>query len=203
MQPNWTIEDLADDYALCAKWAVESGADVVETNFSCPNVSSCDGQLYQNAVDAGLIAERVRSSIGETPYLLKIGHFTDPAKRSDDATKLLQAVAPFADGIATTNSIATTIANANGDLLFDGQRRGICGDGTRTESIRQTEVLSRIIREHDLALEIVGVGGIENANHVESYIHAGAQAVQLATSPMLDPLVGIKIRETLATRDRC
>jgi dihydroorotate dehydrogenase (NAD+) catalytic subunit len=48
IQPEWTIDDLADDYARCARWAVEAGADGVETNFSCPNVSTCDGQLYQD-----------------------------------------------------------------------------------------------------------------------------------------------------------
>lgn len=40
VQEGWTVDDLAADYAKCAKFAVESGADVVETNFSCPNVSS-------------------------------------------------------------------------------------------------------------------------------------------------------------------
>ncbi|MCA9069275.1 MAG: hypothetical protein KDA84_10150 [Planctomycetaceae bacterium] len=38
VQPDWSLEQLAADYAQCAKWAVESGADCVETNFSCPNV---------------------------------------------------------------------------------------------------------------------------------------------------------------------
>jgi dihydroorotate dehydrogenase (NAD+) catalytic subunit len=27
VQPDWSLDDLADDYAQCAKWAVESGAD--------------------------------------------------------------------------------------------------------------------------------------------------------------------------------
>ena len=40
------------DYAQCARWAVESGADCVEANFSCPNVATCDGQLYQDARQA-------------------------------------------------------------------------------------------------------------------------------------------------------
>src|SRR5262249_1358778 len=26
-EPDWTIDQLADDFALCARWAVESGAD--------------------------------------------------------------------------------------------------------------------------------------------------------------------------------
>ena len=46
-EPDWTPEQLADDYAACARQAAEAGADCVEANFSCPNVQSRDGQLYQ------------------------------------------------------------------------------------------------------------------------------------------------------------
>src|SRR6266568_3565209 len=35
-EPSWTLDDVSDDFARCAKWAVESGADCVEANFSCP-----------------------------------------------------------------------------------------------------------------------------------------------------------------------
>ena len=40
VQDGWSMDDLADDYARCARWAVESGADAVETNFSCPSRAS-------------------------------------------------------------------------------------------------------------------------------------------------------------------
>ena len=59
-----SIDDVAADYARCARWAVDSGADGVEANFSCPNVSSVDGQLYLNAADAGLVAARLRGDPG-------------------------------------------------------------------------------------------------------------------------------------------
>src|SRR5690606_7228819 len=35
VQDGWSLDDLAADYAQCAKWAVDSGADAIETNFSC------------------------------------------------------------------------------------------------------------------------------------------------------------------------
>ncbi len=194
MQPKWTIEDLADDYAICAKWAVDSGADCIETNFSCPNVSSCDGQLYQNSADAAVIAEKVRSVIGRTPFVIKIGHFHD----TDTAAELLHAVSKHANAIVTTNSIATTVMGNEGQLLFDGKPRGICGDAIRRESIRQTDALRQIIDKHELPLKIVGVGGINRAEHVRDYLDAGAESVQVATAAMLDPLVGIKIRKALA-----
>ncbi|MCA9061171.1 MAG: hypothetical protein KDA85_21810, partial [Planctomycetaceae bacterium] len=58
---NHEIERLANDFALCARWAVESGAQVVEANFSCPNVCSADGQLYQHPEQAAHVAAAIRS----------------------------------------------------------------------------------------------------------------------------------------------
>src|SRR3954452_765690 len=54
-QHGWSLDDLANDYARCAYWAVDSGADSIETNLSCPNVTTRDGQLYQNPDDAGVV----------------------------------------------------------------------------------------------------------------------------------------------------
>ena len=194
VQEGWSIDQLADDYAQCARWAVESGADCVETNFSCPNVSTCDGQLYQLPAEAGLVAAKVRSQIGDRPYLIKIGHVTEP----NDALELLTAVGPYVDGIALTNSVATTVRDDQGNLLFDGARRGICGTATREVSLVQTRLFARLIRELGLNVRLIGVGGIRTAEHVRQYLQAGAEATHLATAAMTDPGVGIAIRAALA-----
>ncbi|MCA9197270.1 MAG: hypothetical protein KDA87_07015 [Planctomycetales bacterium] len=190
MQPNWTIDDLADDYARCAAWAVHSGADVVEANFSCPNVTSCDGQLYQNPQDAGKVAARIRQLVGNSPLVLKVGYLPDPTQQQ----AFLEAVADSASAIATTNGIAARITNGT-DPMWQGERRGICGDGIRTESLRQVASMRDIIRRRNLPIELVGVGGIKNHKHVQQYLDAGASTVQLATQVMLDPTVGIQIKE--------
>jgi dihydroorotate dehydrogenase len=190
MQDGWTIDDLAADYAKCAKWAKESGADCVETNFSCPNVSTCDGQLYQDFAAARLVAATVRDAVGKTPYIIKIGRIAS----ADDAERLVEAVAPFADALAMTNSVATTITDARGELMFDGQRRGICGDATRQASIEQVRTFAKIIRRRGVTLELVGVGGATTAEHVREFLEAGASSVHLATAAMVDPGVALRIR---------
>ncbi len=194
IQPDWTLDDLADDYARCARWAVDSGADCVETNFSCPNVSTCDGQLFQQPNSAGLVASRVRAAIGKTPYLIKIGHVDAPG----EATALLEAVAPFANALAMTNSVAATVQTDDGNLLFDGQPRGICGTGTRTASLAQTRLFAKLIAEKQLTLKLVGVGGTSSADDVRDYLQAGAESVHIATAAMVNPLVGTQIRSELA-----
>ena len=193
VQEGWTLDQLADDYALCATWAVASGADCVEMNFSCPNVSTCDGQLYQRPEDAARVALAVREAIGTTPVVAKIGRITE----EPEAARLLDALAPSVDALAMTNSIAATVRDAAGNLLFDGQRRGICGAATREASVDQTRTVSQLARHHQYGLQLIGVGGVFSADHVRQYLDAGAHAVHLATAAMMNPAVGLEIRREL------
>ena len=190
VRPDWSIENLGDDYARCAAWAVESGADAVETNFSCPNVSTSDGQLYQQPQQAAIVAERVRSAIGSTPYLAKIGHVTD----RESASQLLDALSSWVDALAMTNSVAARIRGTDGSLLFDGEKRGICGTATRVASTVQTRLFRDLIDEKQLDTRLIGVGGARTADDVRAYLAAGAEGVHLATSGMVDPAVAIRIR---------
>lgn len=189
-----SLDELAADYARCARWALDSGADCIETNFSCPNVSTRDGQLYQETCAAREVAVQVRQSIGAEKYIIKIGH----VRQEEEARRLVEALAPLADALAMTNSVAATVRDASGHALFDGQPRGICGGATRMASLEQTKMFANVIRGRDDHLDLVGVGGISTAEHVRDYLRAGARAVHLATSPMVDPHVGIAIRSELA-----
>jgi dihydroorotate dehydrogenase len=193
IQPGWSLIDLADDYARCAKWAIESGADCVETNLSCPNVSTCDGQLYQNPSDAALVAHYVREVIGEVPYIVKIGHVPNRA----DAKHLLDALEPYVDGLVMTNSISTTVMVA-GSPAFDGQRRGICGAATREASLEQIAVFSALIRQSNSKLQLIACGGAATAEHVQHYLKGGASAVHIATAAMIAPSTALQIRRDFA-----
>lgn len=195
VQPDWGLEELAADYAVCARWARESGADAVETNFSCPNVSTCDGQLYQNPHDAAAVADAVREAIGaETPYIAKIGHVQNEV----EATLLIETLAPFVDAFAMTNSVAATV-DRGGELLFDGQPRGICGAATRKASLGQTALFSRLIGQRGMNLRLIGVGGASTAEHVKGYLDAGAEHVQIASAAMVDPETALSIRRNWST----
>ena len=186
-----TLNELIRDYAQCAEWAVEAGADCVELNLSCPNVQTCDGQLYQQPVEAAELARQVRLVIGsEVPLILKIGFL--------DSDRLLESfveqVAPFTDALATTNSIPSTVVSPSGRRLFDGQRRGICGAATRDASCAQVQRLSEAVRTLGVSLQLIGVGGIASCDDLHAYLRAGAESVQIATAAMRDPGVALKIR---------
>ena len=185
-----SLDKLAEDFALCAAWAMESGAHGVEANFSCPNVTTADGQLYQQPESAGVVAERIRRRIRNAPLVLKIGNVTTP----DQARQLLSAVGPYINGLAMTNSISAHVADKDGALLFGGQVRGICGKAIRAASIAQTRMFRSIIDAHGLPLDLIGVGGISCANDVREYLQAGATSVGIATAAMIDPQIGTRIR---------
>jgi len=191
--PDASLQQLADDFALCAKWAVDNGAHGVEANFSCPNVSTADGQLYQQPQAAGLVAERIRDCIGNAPLVLKIGRVATAA----DAVELQNHVAPFVNGLAMTNSIAAKVIADDGQLMFDGQPRGICGDATRAASVDQTTMCRQALKGSGHRFDLVGVGGISTADHVHEYLDAGATSVALATAAMINPDVGLQIRSQL------
>lgn len=188
--PHWTIDELAADYARCAAWAVESGADVVEVNFSCPNVATCDGQLYQQADDAALVASVVKDAIKQVPLIIKVGH----VRERSEAEAIVAALEPFAASLAMTNTIAAPILDADGKAMFGGQRRGICGMAIRDSSISQTRLFGDVVRERGSRLKLIGVGGASQWNDVCQYLQAGAEAVHVATAAMLDPLVAIRMR---------
>jgi dihydroorotate dehydrogenase len=193
-EADWTIDDLAGDFARCAKWAVESGADCVEANFSCPNVASADAQLYQQPELAGVVAARLREAAGSKPLLIKIGHVA----HENLAAGLAKAVAPHANALVMVNCISATVTNAERRPLFDGQKRGIAGDAIREAALDQVRLLTRVIHQHNLKLRVIGVGGIATAQHVRAHLEAGSDAVQLATAAMLDPLLGLQLRRVLS-----
>lgn len=193
-QPGWGLDDLAADYAQCAQWACESGADTVETNFSCPNVTTCDGQLYQHPQDAGRVAACVRAAIGDVPLIAKIGHVDS----LELCTQLIAELSPSVTAIAMTNSVATRVRTPEGQLMFDGNKRGICGAATLEASVHQVRMFQQQILKSDSNLELIGVGGASSASDVGRYLDAGASSVHLATAAMLDPAIGLSIREQLA-----
>ncbi|MFN7925694.1 MAG: hypothetical protein U0Q16_36680 [Bryobacteraceae bacterium] len=190
-EPGWTLDQLADDFALCAEWAADAGAEAIEANFSCPNVCSQEADLYLSPGSSAAIAAAIRNRVSRLPLILKIGLF----ENCEQAEALIAAVSPYADAISTTNSIS---ARVRGE--FDGLRRGIGGAAITSRCLAELDMLAGIIRRRGSQLKLIGVGGVMNAHDVQNRLDAGAHNVQMGTAPMIDPLVGLCVREQVAMR---
>lgn len=185
-EPGWTMAQLADDFAQCAVWAADAGAQVVEANLSCPNVCTQEADLYLSPDAAAEIASTIRARLPrEIPLALKIGLFPN----AERAAAVLHAVSPFAQAVCSTNSI-TGIVRGH----FGGLRRGIGGAATTARCLEELAMLSKL----DTPLKRIGVGGVMTARDVRDRLAAGAENVHLATAPMIDPLIGLRIRQELA-----
>ena len=155
---------------LCALWAVEAGADLIEINLSCPNVATCDGQLYQQPHDAGVVASTVKRAIGKTPLLAKIGHVAT----NDAAFQLLGEVSPYLDAFIMVNGLATRVLGGDGQPRFDGQKRGIGGRAIRDVSLAQISRFQSLIEQHRFDVQLIGCGGIFDAKDVRAMMACGA-----------------------------
>ncbi|MFN7938123.1 MAG: hypothetical protein U0R19_32640 [Bryobacteraceae bacterium] len=189
-KPGWSLQDLANDFAVCAARAAASGAHVIEANLSCPNVCTQEADLYLSPEAARIVAATVRSAVPHLPLALKVGLFPD----REIMRQIVHAVTPYATAICATNSITAKVAH-NGTLLFDGLRRGIGGAVTTARCLEETALLRRVLDDAGSALELVSVGGVTTAQDVRNRLHAGATHVQIATAAMIDPLTAIRIRQ--------
>jgi dihydroorotate dehydrogenase len=193
VEPDWSIQQIADDYARCASWAVESGADFVEINLSCPNVTSCDGQLYQHPTESGIVARVVKEAIGRTPLLAKIGYLPEDTP----AREFLHAVADHLDAVIMVNGLATQVVDTSGQPCFDGHQRGIGGQAIHDVCVDQVRRCRDLLDKDGSQLPLVGCGGVSSTEQVRAMLDSGAQIVQIATSAMCEPAIGLKMRQEL------
>lgn len=184
-EENATVREVADDFAQCADWAAEAGADVIEANFSCPNVCSKEGSIYMDAQMSRTIANAIRASIAKKPLLLKVGHFTDAGK----LRTFLKFVNGIADGITMVNALSRPVLRSNGRPVFGDLfvKAGVLGRGIHQSCVDNLKRAAEIIDSENFKLTLVGVGGVSSDDDVQRFFAAGAAAVLMGSSPMYMP----------------
>ena len=191
-EEDWTLEMVAADFVQCAAWAKEAGADVIEANFSCPNVCSSEGSIYLDAEASGFIAARIREAIGPTPLLIKTGHFRESARL--DA--YLHALHGVANGVTLVNCIIGKVLHRDGRPVFGDEfaEAGVLGRAIHdpcVESVCQTAAI--IVRDR-LDLRIAAVGGAASRDDIARYFAAGADAVMMGSAPMYLPGLAAELK---------
>lgn len=184
---------IAEDFARCAAWAVESGADVIEANLSCPNVCSAEGTIYQDAEFSQIVARRIRNEIGTTPLLLKTGLFD----RLISMQEFIGSVAEFASGVTLVNCMIRPVLHRDHRPAFGPQfiRAGVLGRVIHQPSVAAVQELCDFIRREALALEVAAVGGVSCLADFEDFFNAGASAVLCGSSPMYLPNLAVEIQQ--------
>jgi len=183
---------VADDFAQCAEWAAEAGADIIEANFSCPNVCSKEGSIYTDAQLSRTVASAIRKCIGNKPLLIKAGQFNDVARLRG----FLKFVSGIADGITMVNAVSRPVLHPNGRPVFGDLfvNAGVLGRGIHKACVESVKRAAEIIGENNLKLSLAGVGGVATDQDVQDFFDAGAAAVLMGSSPMYMPNLAAEMK---------
>ena len=195
VKENQTKEEFIADYRLAAKLSKETGAKVLETNLSCPNIGN-EGLVCYDLDMTEAICKEIKEEIGDTPLILKVGYF----KNNEDIKKLAEIARKYADGISAINTIPAEIVDKNGKQALPGASRaksGVCGASIKWAGLEMVQKLDKVRKEAKAKFKIIGVGGVMSAEDFFEYRNAGADFVMSATGAMWNSYLAKEVKERL------
>lgn len=183
VRPQQSQEEFIDDCVLAGKLAHETGAKILETNLSCPNIGN-EGLVCYNLDVTEQVAKGIRGVIGGTPLVLKVGYFRNDA----DMERLAEIVNEYADGVSGINTLVAEIRDAKGEQALPGSparlRSGVCGAGIKWAGLDFVRRMKAIRDRRGFTFSIEGVGGVTRPEDFKEYRDAGADVVMSATGAM-------------------
>lgn len=189
-----TFEEYVSDFARTAKFAKDTGAPVLEINFSCPNVGK-EGLICNDVETSRAILEAVKPVRGNVPLLVKIGYFK---KEDPTLEQLLDIIYENANGVAAINTIQAKVTDRGGKQILPGSpvrlMSGICGAAIRWAGLEMTErIVSYKKQKVWKDFVVIGVGGVTTPADYQRYMSLGVDAVQSATGAMWNPRLALDI----------
>ena len=195
--PGGDAEALIADYAQCAAWAVEAGADAVEVHLAQPDALFEPNQMiYENIPLSAQVLYRVRTRVS-VPVLAKVGPFRTPRALHDTATKL----APWTNGFVLVHGITRRVVDDKGNAAFEGDgrdRADVVGSDTFQVSSRQVEEMISWRKAGAWDRAVIAVGGLTTVERARQVLREGANAALIATAALFDPLFAVRFRRSRA-----
>lgn len=188
---NSALLEVAGDLLSAASVAATNGADFVELNLACPNVTENkeEGEMFQNAKLVEYTLHEFKRRFPKTPIGFKFGLY----KNKEQMRKVLLAAGKNLDYLSGINAIAMQVVGKNGEEILPGRKKsGVCGKILQDIALEYIEWAAQIREEEVLKYEILGGGGILTPEDVDTYLKAGADMVQVATIALADPLFAYK-----------
>jgi len=164
-----------EEYAKVAKKAVDSGANAVELNVSCPHVRETGSEIGQNPRILAEVVGKVKASV-DKPVFVKL---------SPNVTSIVEiaeaAVKAGADAITAINTVKAMAIDTETTMpILSNKIGGLSGPAIKPIAVRCVYE----IYEH-VKVPIIGCGGIVNWRDAVEFLLAGATAVQIGTAVAL------------------
>lgn len=193
VNPKATMEEVAADLLIAATAAAISGAQAVEFNLACPNVTENkqEGDMFQDAKLVSYILSEFKRRFPNLPTGIKFGLYKSKALMK----KILIAAGDNLDYFSGINTVGMTVVAKDGSDILPGRRvSGVAGRADQTLALEAIRWSDEIRKEEGLKYEILGGGGIVEVEDVDRYLNAGADMVQVAAVALADPLFAYKYR---------
>lgn len=192
-----SADEYYDDFALAAREAKESGAQVVEINLSCPNVAS-EGVICYSKDAVYEICKRTKQALGDTPLIIKIGYYT--LEQQELLEDIIESVHEYVACISAINTLPAIVVDEAGEQYLPGDGRlksGACGAGIKWAGIDLVRRLDLLRKAKNYTYEIIGVGGVMTVDDFTDYRKAGADIVQSVTGAMWNPELALEVKRSL------
>lgn len=184
-----------DDFVRSARLVKETGVEIMEVNLSCPNEGHSN-MLCFDIERSKEVANLIKNEIGSIPLILKISYFHSNQRLGE----FVHEIGSIVQGISAINTLPAKIFDEKGNQALPGEGRfssGVCGDAIRWAGLEMVKRLYNLRQEFDYKFEIIGVGGVLNADHYKKYRKTGADAVMSATGAMWNPFLAQEIKKSL------
>ncbi|MBI2011612.1 hypothetical protein HYS91_02470 [Candidatus Daviesbacteria bacterium] len=185
--PISQVLEVATDLLTAASVAVTSGADFVELNLACPNVmeNTEESEMFQNAKLIQYTLEEFKKRFPNIPIGFKFGLYKD----KDQMKRVFAQAGDNLDYVSGINALAMPVEAEDGKDILPGRKKsGVCGRVIKDIALEHIEWASQIREEEGLKYEILGGGGILESEDVDKFLNLGANAVQVATVALTNPL---------------
>ena len=164
----------------------EPGIAAIELNVSCPNVTKGGMIVGNDPVALRALVAKVRPKT-KLPLIVKLSPNTADIRLTAKAA---------VDGGADVLSLINTLVGMSIDIRRRRPRIGFTTGGLSGPAIRPIAVrmVYQVSRELP-GVPLMGIGGIETAEHAIEFFLAGAHSVQVGTVSFRDPFAAVKIVE--------
>ncbi len=185
--PEALIVETALDLLMGASSAVTNGAQFIEFNLACPNVTenNAEGEMFQDPKLVAYTLAEFKRRFPTVPVGFKFGLY----KTKDQMKKVFSACGDNLDFVSGVNAIATPVRDESGKDILPGRTvSGVCGAVMKDIALEEITWAAEIRKENGLKYEILGGGGVITPKDADEFLEAGADAVQVATIALANPL---------------
>lgn len=179
-------EDFAEDFAVAAQIALEGGAKVIEADFSCPNVLTCEGSIHTNPEAILTISRKMKRVMGSVPLIIKVGVINEEKTL---AAVMQAAVRGGVEAICGINTISMKVVKEDGSPALGPNRlkAGVCGGPIRMAALDFITKAHRINEREKLGMKLMVTGGVTSYEHFDLFFENGADVAMSAIGMLWDP----------------